>query len=149
MNETWNRILALLVAFIVGLFGVFGLTGCASLQPAAFPKEMTAALEGAVQQVADQGVLDEFITNMRGHVLEPGIESYTQIRIAAGVKIVGVDGDMVFETSGTGTQLPAEYRQTLLDMLDNPDLTPEQREGIFTILGWNRVSSDHNPPPTN
>ena len=112
----------------------------------AFPKELGVAAEAMVKMVADQGVLDEFTQELAGNVQDPGLETYGQFTVTSGVRIVGVNGQIDLRTKGTGTQLPADVRASLIEQLDGP-ISDEQRANILGVLGWNRVESGHNPPP--
>ena len=116
--------------------------GCVS--PNGFPKEMSYALTKAVDKVADQGMLDTWKTNLRGHINDPGVESYATVTIAAGVRLTGVDGDMNFDSGGGATKLPPGVREELIKQLDGP-LSDEQRANILGLLGWNRTAAAVTP----
>lgn len=113
--------------------------------PMGLPKEFGAAAGVLTGMVADQGLLDEFIGNIRGHVNEPGMAVFATIEFTSGVKIVGVDGDVSLQGSGVGTQLPAALRESLIARLDQPNLTEDQRAAILDLLGWRVPPSLRNP----
>ena len=106
--------------------------------PQAMPAEFAGIVTKITDKAIDETVLDSMVSNMRGHVLNPGVEAYVVIELAAGARIKGMDGDVMLDTSGTGTKLPSGMREALIRQLDGP-LSDEQRAAIFEILGWNRV----------
>lgn len=120
-------------------------SGC-GMGPSGFPKELATVAEKMATMVEEQGVMDDFASNIAGTVNNPGMESYVGMELTAGVRIAGVDGSIDLTTSGTGTQLPAGVRKALIEQLDGP-LSDDQRAAILAILGWNRTVSPHNPPP--
>ncbi len=130
-------------AKLFGLGVLFLVSGCAA--PMGLPKEFGAAATVLTAMVADQGLLDDFIGNIRGHVNEPGMAVFTTIEVTSGVKIVGVDGDVNLQASGVGTQLPAALRESLIARLDQPNLTDAQRAAILDMLGWRVPPSLRNP----
>ena len=131
---------------VLGLMIIMLMPVCGCLQGlGAFPGELGAVVQGMTAIVKDQGVLDKFASNVQGNIQNPGMESYIRVTTAAGVRLIGVNGELDLTTEGTGTQLPAGVREALIDSLKNA--SDEQRAAIFTALGWNRVESPHNPPP--
>jgi hypothetical protein len=136
---------AAIVAILAVLFGALGGCGPSSL-PAAMPAEFYGVVDKIAVMVEDQGVLDEFVSDVDGHVQNPGIATYVTVTVEGGVRLVGVNGNVVLETFGTGSQLPSGVRAELIKQLSGP-LSDERRAAILAILGWNRVPSDHNPPP--
>ncbi len=120
-------------------------TGCSL--PTGFSKEFSQVAMNTAAMMKDQGVMDQFTSNIRGHVNDAGIESYVTVTTAAGTRLVGMDGDIMLNTSGTGTQLPHGAREALIAQLGQP-ISDAQRDSILTLLGWNRVSSPHNTPPS-
>jgi hypothetical protein len=139
---------ALCVLCMAGFLGLA--TGCDDLRPKvdAFPQDFQGLVKGAVDKVTDQGVLDTFVSNVEGDVINPGIEAYGGLLAVSGVYIRGMDGRVRLMSQGTGTQLPTAYRETLLSMLADPTVTDEMKAQIVEILGWNRVESPHNPVPS-
>lgn len=139
----------------IALLGLNGcLAGCSMLgNKNMFPDELTALVKVTAQQIADQGVIDQFTTDIKGNVQDPGVESYVSIKLAAGVRMVGVNGDIDVSTGGSGTVLPAGTREVLIKQLDGP-LSDEQRAAILEILGWNRrapspATAISGTPPVN
>lgn len=112
--------------------------GCKALGNG-LPNELSQVVTDASKMVADQGVLDNFKTNVDGHVQDPGVESYVSITCAAGRRLKGVNGNVNFDTQGGATHLPADVRAALIAQLDGP-ISDEQRQGILTTLGWNRTA---------
>lgn len=139
MSQWLKLLLTALLVYLAGL-----LPGCVT--PYAMPREFAAVATAMVEQVKDQGVLDKFSSALDANVQNPGLETYIKVTTATGVRLVGVNGEVDLMTAGTGTQLPAGLRQSLIDQLDGP-LSDSQRSAILTVLGWNRVESPHNPPP--
>jgi hypothetical protein len=130
---------------MIGLNGC--LSGCSMLgNKNMFPDELTQLVQVTAEQIADQGVIDQFATDIKGNVQDPGVESYVSIKLAAGVRMVGVNGDIDVTTGGTGTVLPAGTRETLIKQLDGP-LSDDQRTAILEILGWNRKQPAVATPP--
>ena len=118
--------------------------GCQA--PKGFPEEAGRAAQVMAEMVRDQGVMDKFTSNLDANVQDPGLESYVKVTTAAGVRLVGVNGEIDLLTQGTGTQLPQGVRDSLVQQLDAP-ISDEQRQYILGVLGWNRVVSPHNPVP--
>ena len=139
----FGGLLAAILAAILTFFGI----GCVpSSLPAAMPAEFYGVVDKIAVMVEEQGVLDEFVSDIDGHVQDPGLETYVQVTVAGGVRLVGVNGNVVLEAFGTGTQLPSGVRAELIKQLSGP-LSDEHRTALLEILGWNRVPSDHTPPP--
>ena len=91
-------------------------------------------------KIADEGTLQSFTSNLDGHVQDPGIESYVEIRAAAGVRAVGANGNITAAAHGDSTRLPAGMRDALIEQLKQP-ISDEQRAAILEILGWNRTQT--------
>ncbi len=106
--------------------------------PTGLPKEFAQVADTMAGLVRDQGVLDKFTSNIDGNIQNPGLETYVSIRTTAGVRIVGVNGEVDLAVDGTGTQLPRGVRESLIVMLGQP-ISDEQRKSILAILGWNRT----------
>lgn len=94
------------------------------------------------EMIVDQGVLDQFATRMEGNFFNPGMETY--VCISTGLRLVGAHGEIDASAHGTGTQLPTGIRKALIEQL-NAARSPDEREALLTILGWNRIESPHNP----
>ena len=127
-----HRIDMVVAAMLLGLLA----TGCAL--PTALPADFSQVAQGMTKMVVDQGILSEFQSGIDGNIQNPGLESYTRITLAAGVRLVGVNGEVDLNTAGLGTQKPAGMRETLIEQLDKP-ISDEQRTAILAILGWNRI----------
>lgn len=138
----WTAAIAVILAV---LFGALGGCGPGSL-PAAMPKEFYQVVDKLAIMVEDQGVLDEFTSNIDGHVQDPGLETSVSVTVSGAVRLVGVNGNVTLTAFGTGTQLPSGVRAALIKELDGP-ISDARRTAIYELLGWNRVPSDHNPPP--
>jgi len=131
-----------------------GLTSCVvgcleSLRPKvdAFPDDIQGAIKATVEKIVDQGVLDTFTSNIEADVINPGIETYAGVLAVGGVYIRGMDGRVRMLSEGTGTQLPPDARIALLERLQDPNITVEERDKILELLTWNRQLSEHNPVP--
>lgn len=131
------KIQALMAAASLPLF-----VGCA---PSLSTSDFQPILEGAVEIIRDQGVLDEFTQNANGSFINPGLEAFMVLEARSGVRLVGAEGELAIMTSGTGTQLPAGLRESLIEQLSQP-IGDAQRTAILEILGWNRTPDDHTPP---
>ena len=112
--------------------------GCLGLN--AFPRELTQIAQGMAEMVRDQGVLDEFKSNVDGNVQDPGLETAIAVIFKSHVRLIGVNGEIDLATEGTGTKLPAGVREELLRQLAGP-ISDEQRQAILTLLGWNRAQT--------
>jgi len=124
-------------AVVIGVLGCVTLWHTVGCLPSAMPKEFAQVAEQMVSQVRDQGVLDDFKSNLDANVQNPGLESYVKIVTAMGIRLVGVNGEVDLATRGAGTKLPRGLRESLISQLDGP-ISDEQRNGILQILGWNR-----------
>ena len=115
--------------------------------------KLEAALGQAAEQIAvkiqDEGVLDKFLLDADGHVQDPGLESYVQVTIAAGVHAKGINGNIVARASGDSTRLPAGVREAMLKELDNPNTSDARKDAIYVLLGWNRTPGGGNPAGAN
>lgn len=132
------------------LLGFMGLPGCALHQAAesmtALPASLGKSAEAATKMILDQGVMDRFMVNAEGDFTLPGVQVSSGILFVSTARLVGVTGRIESSMDGTGTQLPKDVRAALIEQLSMP-ISDEQRAGILTTLGWNRVPSEHNPPP--
>lgn len=140
----WKTIVLSLVLLAVAV------SGCQI--PTAMPREMAVVAEKMAKMMDNQGVMDHFTANMRGHVLNPGMKAEVGIVFFSKLGFDGVDADLVLDQAGTGTQLAEGTREALLTELAvlSGRTDPEAnalREQILTALGWNRVTSEHNPVP--
>ncbi len=117
-------------------------TGCNL--PTGLPKEFAEVADAMTAMVTDQGVLNQFTSGIDGHIQNPGLETYLSVRTTAGVRIVGVNGEVDLQAEGGGTQLPKGAREALIAQLSGT-LSDDQRAAILTILGWNRANPQ--PPP--
>ncbi len=136
----------ILVALLLGV-SIWHTGGCAATNAAFGSMEQMAKFaETAAQQIADQGVLDKYQVDADGQFVNPGVKVSTALKVESDVRLIGVSGQISAAVHGTGTQLPAGLRQSLIEQLAMP-ISDEQRNHILEILGWNRVSSPHNPPP--
>lgn len=134
---------------LVGLLAI-AVSGCSI--PTAMPKEMAVVAERMAIMMDNQGVMDYFKANMRGHVLNPGMKAEVGVTFHSKLGFDGVDADLTLDQAGTGTQLSQGTREALLDELEaiSGRTDPEAialRDQILSALGWNRVTSDHNPVP--
>lgn len=129
----------------VALLAVNGcLTGGCKLPGSRLEMALADAADQLGKKVADEGVLEKFLLDADGHVQDPGLESYVQVTMAAGVRAKGINGNIVARASGDSTRLPAGMRETLVKQLDGP-LSDEQRAAILQILGWNRTPPGGTP----
>lgn len=120
------------------------LSGC--LAPAGFPRELGQVVEKMTEMVAEQGVLDNFTSQIEGDIFNPGLESY--MIIGAGVRLRGVQGSVDVGTEGTGTQLPAGALEQMWSTLQDPNVPQAAKDKIWEAINWNRDESPHNPVPS-
>lgn len=137
------------IVLLVALLGL-AVSGCSI--PTAMPKEMAVIAEKMGKMMDNQGVMDYFKANMRGHVSNPGMKAEIGVVFFSKVGFDGVDADLTLAQAGTGTQLAEGTREALLSELAvlSGRTDPEAnalRDQILTALGWNRVTSEHNPVP--
>lgn len=139
---------------IISLFSLcsVGLVGCG--QPYAAPKEFSNVAQTMVGIAGDQMVADLIKSKLSGNIHDPGMEGYVNVRVSAGGRVVGVDGDIDLDVDGTGTQLPANVRKLYIERLaaltglNNPtEAQQEEIRGLMSALEWNRTESPHNPVP--
>lgn len=131
MNEIVQKYgSGLLMSLLVGFGGCFN-GGCSGMN--AFPRELSNVAGIVGNMVADQGLMEEFTGNIRGHVNEPGLQSYVSLTVAAGVKMTGVDGDIGLEAQGVGTQLPKDVREALIQTMMGP-VSDADRAAIMQLL---------------
>ena len=102
------------------------------------------AAEQLNQKIADEGVLDKFLLDADGHVQDPGLESYIQVTIGAGVRAKGINGNIVAQASGDSTRLPAGVREAMLKELDSPNTSNDRKNATYILLGWNRTAPGGN-----
>ncbi len=124
----------------IGCGMVLGVGGCVTA-PQAMPREFGQVVETLAQKMLDETVMDDFLARLDGHLQNPGLELFINNRLSIGGRFVGTNGNLVVDTSGTGTMLPAGVREALIQQLDGP-LSDEQRAVILAILGWNRVTPE-------
>lgn len=118
--------------------------GCKGLPGGRLEQAMAESAETLNKKIQDEGVLKDFMLDADGHVQDPGLESYVQVTMAAGVHMKGVNGNIVARGHGDSTRLPSGMREVLIKQLEGP-LSPEARAAILEILGWNRTPAGGNP----
>lgn len=140
MKRSW------MIAVVVMAGGCL-LSGCSSMS-----KSLTNMTDpiGNVSQVlaekiADQGMLDQWKASADAHMNNPRAVAGVSVEVKTFYGLEGIDGDVGGAGGGDSTRLPDGVREALLKELDNPATTPERREAILTLLGWNRTASGGNP----
>lgn len=129
----WKWLIGLFIGWLV-LFNV----GC-QLPGSKLEAAMSEAGQKIAQKIEDEGLLKDWLVNGDLHVNNPGLESYVAVTVAAGVRAVGVNGNIVAAVNGDATRLPADMRASLIKQLDGP-ISDAQRTAILEILGWNRTN---------
>lgn len=138
-----------LYVFLAACLFLFG-SGCAwSSGLDGMAKAFGDVARAGVDKMVEQGVLDQFSTNFRGHINNPKAVVFTSVTFKTGIGFDGLDADVNLDQSGTGSQLPPDALPMMLDMLSQPNLSDAQRDKIFGMLNWNREESPHNPVPQN
>ena len=97
-----EKIMKSCVSWMAGLLLVMVVSGCNL--PTGLPKEFAQVADKLVSMVEDQGGLDDFTSNIDGHIQNPGLETYVAVKTTLGVRIVGVNGEVDLQAAGTGTQ---------------------------------------------
>lgn len=111
---------------VLALLGLI-LTGCQSSglpAPKAFPQEMGKSWEAIGTSILSQTIWDKMDGNIRGHVIEPGVEGYFIQKYAIGSRLVGVDGDVNLMGEGTGSgQMNEAFIGKLIDRFGTEQAT--------------------------
>lgn len=131
-----------ILVFGLSMFLV-GAVGCAAT---ALPKGAANALAMVVQKVADQGMLDKWVSESSAHVINPGVQTSVSVTTSATVRLVGMDGQLDFDAGGGGTNLAPALREALITQLDGP-LSDEQRSAIIRMLWGAGGTSPPVPDP--
>ena len=123
--------------FLIAGLCVSVLSGCAAMQPAGFPKEMSAAFGQIGTSLADQSVWQEIATRLGGQVIEPGVEGYAGVLYVAGGRLTGTSGQLSLEGDGSGLAgLSPAAREAVVELAQQPDL-------LERFLAW--VESQASP----
>lgn len=97
---------------VIGAVVLIGLSNCiAGCQTAPAPaqwfgSETGAAVKAVVDKFAEQGTIDRLVANVDGHVQNPGMEGYVNVRTSVGVRVVGANGNVDINTTGSGPMDP-------------------------------------------
>jgi hypothetical protein len=128
-----------MIAWLAGIWlAVVLVTGCSLTGGNKIMDAMAASAETLNKKIQDEGVLKEWMVGASGHVQNPGVESYVEVRMTGGVRAIGVDGNVEARGSGDATRLPAGVRDELIKELGGP-ISDARRDAIMVILGWNRT----------
>jgi hypothetical protein len=139
-----ESVMAVVALSIMGLFSIM-LPGCKGMLPGSgLEQSLANSAETLNKKIQDEGILNEFMLDIDGHVQDPGLESYVSATFAAGVRMKGVNGNVVARGHGDSTRLPPGMRDVLIKQLDGP-VSDEQRAAILIMLGWNRTPEGGNP----
>lgn len=125
--------------WVLALAAVVCATGCQG--PRALPREYADGLAIVTKKIADQGMLDRWVSEASANVDNPGLESYVRVETAVGVRIAGMNGELDLDAGGLGTQMPPGMREALIEQLGQP-ISDAQRDAILQILGWNRAQTE-------
>lgn len=96
------------LAALAALGIVFGNVGCQTAPSPAqwFGSETGAAVQAVVDKFAEQGTIDRIVAGVRGNVQNPGMEGYVNVRTSVGVRVVGANGSVQIDTTGSGPMDP-------------------------------------------
>ena len=133
----WTNWTAIIVAILTALLGLFSGAGCIAndLVPRAFPQELSTATNATAASLVDQADWERILARLRGHVLEPGMETYVRVETAAGARIAGVDADLLLEGDGQGVEpLSDDMRAVIVEMYGSAT-SKAQRDYWLTLLG--------------
>lgn len=103
------KLLPIVLALLANLFGLFG---CLS-PPMALPGEFSPIVDQLVNKIAEDGLLDKWMTNARAHGVEPGIATEIYMKLGGAVFLKGIDADVRAEVSGTGSMFAPGTVQAL------------------------------------
>jgi len=99
--------------------------------------ETGAAVQAVVEKFAEQGTIDRMVAGVRGNVHDPGMEAYVNIRTSVGVRVVGADGSVQIDTTGSGPMdpnvIPDWAKPIVQGYIDRNDL--EGLRKFLTIIG--------------
>lgn len=116
------------LALILSLLGLSGLggclsTGCNSLQPNAFPKEVSVIAQQVGTAMAEKAVWDKVLARIDGQVIDPGFEGGAGVMYIAYGKLKGVSGQVKLEGDGSATTPRSPESEAFIRELANrPDL---------------------------
>ena len=123
---------------VIATFLFLFASGCISTGLDGMGKSFGVVAQAAVEKFAEQGVLDQFKANFRGHLNNPEAIAFVSVRFESGIGFSGFDADASLDTEGTGTQLPPGGLELMLDMLRRPGLSDDQRAQVLGMIEWNR-----------
>lgn len=134
---------AWLIPLALILLVLFGLTGCNTLQPNAFPREYAPVIAKIGESLADQAVWQTITANIDGQVIEPGIEAGAGVMYIAYGKLSGVSGQVGFAGVGGGTGQQSPEAQAVIRALQR---SPDLIEMLYER--WKIEHAAANPPAT-
>jgi len=141
MKKSW----LIAVAVVVGLVAV----GCSSMSKTM--TNMTDPIGNLTQvladKVADQGMLDKWNASADAHLNNPRAVAGVAVEVKTFYGLEGIDGDVGGQGGGDSTRLPDGVRAALLKEMDDPATTPERREELMVLMGWNRTPAGGNTNP--
>lgn len=140
----WLGLLATLLASLGTLLS----GGCVAndLTPKAFPQELGLAANALVVSMTDQAAWDEMLGKVDGHVSDPGVETYIEIRASCGVRLRGVDGSVAIAGTGHGTgPMTDQARAVFLEQYESAT-SKAQRDYWLKLLGKTEAEPDGVPP---
>lgn len=114
------------------------------------PAEISSAVDKLTSMIKDQGVLNVWMANCKAHGINPGLQISQSITHSTKIGLDGFTGSFEAEAKGGGTQLPADFRNALLDQLkvlgDKSDPASNAlRQMIYDMLSWNRTHPQTGP----
>ena len=121
----------------VGLLLCVGcLQGCAMFKtPAMFPDEGGKITAMILEKIGKDGTLEKWAASANVHAVNPGMEGYAKIEFSSGVRIVGVDGEVNADSSGSG--LPPDVVKSMTEVLNDPNATKAQKDATVKALSAN------------
>lgn len=112
------------LAVVAAVLAWFTLTGCASMQPYAFPQEFSRAAGQVATALTAESAWDQIAASLDGQVIDPGVEGWAGVLYVAGGKLRGVSGQVGLRGTGASPEPPGDdTRAALLHLAAHrPDL---------------------------
>ena len=116
------------------------MTGCQNPMTA-FTAEFSKIGEMIAEKVAEEGLLEEWASNLDANVQNPGVGAGVEVRVMAFVRLIGTNGEIDLTTKGMGAaKLAPIERDALLQILMRPGMSLEQQLLIMDQLGIPRAT---------
>ena len=118
---------------------LIAMTGCQNPMTA-FTAEFSQIAQMIADKVDEQGLLEEWSSNLDANVQNPGVGAGVDIRIMGFVRLIRTNGEIDMSTEGTGaSKLAPIERDAILEILMRPGLSLEQQLIMMDQLGIPRA----------